>query len=51
MPYLPIQGTTVKLRDELHDTEYIRDLDELQEGGLYVELGPWQAHVLDISTG
>jgi hypothetical protein len=51
MPYLPVQGTTVKLRDELHDTEYIRGPGELEEQGLYVELGPWQAHVLDISTG
>jgi hypothetical protein len=51
MPYLPVQGTTVKLRDELHDTEYIRDPSELEEQGLYVELGSWQAHVLDISTG
>jgi hypothetical protein len=50
MPYLPVQATTVKLRDELHDTEYIRDPGELEEQGLYVELGPWQAHILDIST-
>jgi hypothetical protein len=46
-----VEGTTVKLRDELHNAEYIRDLGELQEQGLYVGLSPWQAHILDIATG
>lgn len=50
LPDLAIEGTTVKLRDELHSAEYVRDVDELQEPGLYIELGPWQAHILDINA-
>jgi glycosidase len=39
----------VALRDELTDTLYLRDADELQRQGLYVELGPWKSHILDVT--
>jgi hypothetical protein len=47
-PGVPV--TIVRLPDELHDTEYIGDLAELQGPGLYVELGPWQAHIFDVTA-
>ena len=40
--------TSVTLRDELNDTAYVRDANELHSEGLYVELGPWSAHILDM---
>ncbi len=41
----------VVLRDELNGVTYIRDADELRSQGLYVDLGPWQAHILDVALG
>lgn len=41
-------GTSVTLRNELNDTVYVRDASELHSQGLYVELGPWGAHILDV---
>jgi hypothetical protein len=43
-------GTSLTLRDELNDTVYLRDSGELRNQGLYVELGPWGAHILDMSA-
>jgi hypothetical protein len=50
LPSVPVGGATTMLKDELHDAEYTRDVGELQEQGLYVELGPWQAHILDVAA-
>jgi glycosidase len=38
----------VVLRDELTGATYIRNADELRSRGLYVDLSPWQAHILDV---
>jgi glycosidase len=51
LPHLAVHGSTIVLNDELHDIEYIRDPGELQDEGLYMELGPWQANILDVTTG
>jgi glycosidase len=46
---LPAENTqSITLRDELNDVLYVRNIGELQNQGLYVELGPWRAHILDI---
>lgn len=37
----------IAFHDELNDEEYIRNPDEIRREGLYVELGPWRAHILD----
>jgi hypothetical protein len=41
-------GTSLTLRDELNDTVYLRHSSELRNEGLYIELGPWGAHILDM---
>ena len=42
-------GTSLRLADLLHDTVFNRDGAELADPGLYVELGPWQFHLLELS--
>ncbi len=45
---LPFQsGDKVAFTDELTAERYERDGAELKSKGLFVELGPWRAHVLD----
>jgi hypothetical protein len=34
--------------DELANIEYVRNSQELRTQGLYIGLGPWQAHVFDL---
>jgi Alpha amylase, catalytic domain len=41
-------GASITLRDELNDRVYVRNVNELHSQGLYVELGPWGAHILDL---
>lgn len=48
---LPLEDIArVVLRDELTDTAYVRNADELRSQGLYIDLGPWRAHILDVTT-
>jgi hypothetical protein len=37
---------SIALQDEVSETTYLRDADELRGQGLYVDLEPWRAHVL-----
>jgi len=49
---LPIRSHnsgSLLFRDELTGMVYIRDPDEIRRQGLYVELGPWQAHLFDMA--
>jgi hypothetical protein len=47
---MPLENAgRVLLQDELTGTIYIRDADELRSHGLYVDLSPWQAYILDIA--
>jgi hypothetical protein len=41
---------TVVCHDELADANYRSPAKEVSELGLYVELKPWQSHILDITT-
>jgi hypothetical protein len=49
-------GITLKItepvdyRDELTNAEYQGNPAEINEQGLYVDLKPWQAHILDLPT-
>jgi hypothetical protein len=45
---LEIEGYSEELiiTDLLHDVNYIRSAEEIHSLGLYVELKPWQAHIL-----
>jgi hypothetical protein len=44
----PLGGTKgeITLRDELTDVEYVRSLEELASKGLYVDLKPYQSHIM-----
>ncbi len=45
--WLP-RGMRVLYRDELNDVQYEGDSDELSSLGLYIDLGPWRAHIFDM---
>lgn len=47
----PACDGAVELQDLLDDEIYRRDANELREPGLFVELGPWQAHLLTFEPG
>jgi glycosidase len=51
IPQMPEDAGSIRLTDELGDTTWIRDGGDLRGQGLYVDLGPWQAHILDIAAG
>jgi hypothetical protein len=41
-------GEEITLRDELTDVRYTRKTDELSTKGLYVDLAPYRAHIMDV---
>ena len=41
----------VALQDELGGETYMRDANELRSQGLYVDLDPWRAHILNLANG
>ncbi len=43
-------GQPLAFRDALTGETYIRSLDEVTADGLYVELDPWRAHLLELLT-
>ena len=43
-----IVGQPPVFRDALTKEVYIRSLDEVTGEGLYIELGPWKTHLLDL---
>lgn len=45
-----VSGQPFAFRDALTGEIYIRSLDEVITMGLFVELGPWGAHLLDLLT-
>jgi len=46
IPGPSLSGRTWRLKDEFSGTVYEREGDQLQRGGLYVDLGAWHFHVL-----
>jgi hypothetical protein len=40
----------VALQDEIGGETYMRDANELRSQGLYVDLGPWRAHILNLAN-
>ncbi|MFJ8109281.1 alpha-amylase family glycosyl hydrolase [Streptomyces sp. NPDC096132] len=44
-----LRGRAHRLTDLLTSQAYDRDGDELTDPGLFVDLGPWQTHVLEVS--
>jgi hypothetical protein len=54
--YLPLDmpalsGRNVTLVDLMGDARYERPGDELNRGGLYLDLPPWGHHVFELSKG
>jgi glycosidase len=47
VPWNDVEGETWRLLDTLSGTAYDRTGDELHNSGLYVELGPWDYHLLE----
>ncbi len=43
-----VSGHPLAFGDALTEEIYIRSLDEVTADGLYVELGPWRVHLLDL---
>jgi hypothetical protein len=46
IPGPSLGGRTWRLKDEFNGTVFEREGDQLQRGGLYVDLGAWHFHVL-----
>ena len=49
LPSLDLGGSQWRLRDLLSDATYDRAGDELQSGGLYLAMSPWQAAVFSLT--
>jgi hypothetical protein len=43
-------GRQWRLRDLLSDARYERDGNDLQSGGLFMDVPPWQYHVFDMTA-
>ncbi len=48
LPSLTTSAECMILRDELTGALYVRNVSELRTKGLYIGLGPWQAHIMGI---
>jgi len=48
IPHALIQAGPLTFRDVLTDEIYVRTTDEITGRGLFVELGPWKAHLFDL---
>jgi glycosidase len=50
LPFTGLAGCPWTLRDLTGDATYERDGDELTARGLYLDVGPWQYHVFQVTT-
>jgi hypothetical protein len=51
LPLPPAITERLIFKDELTGAVYVRDPAEVKNSGLYVDLKPYQAHVLDTTAG
>jgi hypothetical protein len=49
VPWKDVRGEIWRLNDALSGTTYEREGDEMEDSGLYVELGPWNCHLFQCS--
>jgi hypothetical protein len=49
LPWVDVPGRSWRLTDHLRDSVFDRDGDELANPGLFVDLAPWQCHLLAMS--
>jgi hypothetical protein len=50
LPFHDLGRRRWRLRDLMSDARYDREGDELQSRGLYLDVGPWRAHVFELET-
>ncbi len=50
LPFSDLGQRHWRLRDLMSDAQYDRKGDELQSRGLYLDVGPWQAHVFELEA-
>jgi hypothetical protein len=50
LPWDELRGKTWRLDDALSGEVYDRSGDEMRDGGLYVDLGPWKCNVFRVSA-
>lgn len=50
LPFYNFGGRQWRLRDLLGNAIYERDGTDLQSGGLYLDVPPWQAHIFEMSA-
>jgi hypothetical protein len=50
VPWDELRGKTWRLDDALSGEVYDRSGDEMRDAGLYVELGPWKAHLFLVTS-
>jgi len=48
LPFAEIQNSSVQLEDLLSTASYTRQGDELLEGGLFLDMGPWSFHIFSL---
>jgi hypothetical protein len=48
LPFTDLNGSGWTLKDLLSEASYDRDGDDLQKGGLYMDMKPWQYHVFEM---
>jgi hypothetical protein len=51
VPWVDLGGHPWRLADDVSGDEFVRDGDELQGDGLFVDLPPWGFHVLHVTSG
>jgi hypothetical protein len=50
VPFSGLAGSRWTLMDLIGDATYEREGDELSTRGLYLDVGPWQYHVFQVTT-
>jgi glycosidase len=50
LPFADLARRRWRLRDLISDAQYDRDGDELESRGLYLDVGPWRAHVFELEA-
>lgn len=50
VPWRDLAGQTLLLRDRLSEAKYVRSGDDLQHGGLYLDVGPWYTHLFELEV-
>jgi hypothetical protein len=48
LPFTNLTGAQWRLHDLLNEVQYDRDGNDLQAGGLYLDIQPWQYHVFEL---